>query len=433
MTEIKKTSFFEEKCPSFVRKHYFVIFGLLYFVLGVIIRIEFMDQQSGDAEFFLLPWYKEIKEGGGFDYLGTQVGDYNILYQTVIAALTYLPIKDLHAYKIFSCIFDVFLSVLAAYIVYNFAPKRKKLAATAAFGAFFLCPLVFINSSWWAQCDAIYTFFGIAALYLLARNRTMFSLIIYGIAFAFKLQAIFLMPVFLFVIFCRKKWQFVYFLFIPVVMVILSIPGIIAGRSVMDVFTVYFNQTGTYAELDLNYPSVWAVPADVVYAIDGIAGKELVSQEQIYHIFKYPAVLTAVVVLAVHMLKWMRRKVEFSAINIFRMGFLLNYTCVIFLPGMHERYGFCYEMLGLILAFVDRKAIKPLLIIQGITLFDYIVYFTNFRYVPMSVLLVGNLIAYIMYTRYVYRSMFPSQYGDDSKEEMPEPSKELSAAFVERE
>ncbi len=411
MTETKKAGFLEEKCPSFVRKHYFLIFGLLYLILGVIIRIEFMDQQSGDAEFFLLPWYKEIKEGGGFDYLGTQVGDYNILYQTVIAALTYLPIKDLHAYKIFSCIFDLFLSVLSAYLVYNFAPKRKRLSAVAAFGAFFLCPLVFMNSSWWAQCDAIYTFFGIAALYLLAKKRTMFSLIVYGVAFGFKLQAIFLMPIFLLTIFCRKKWQFVYFLFIPAVMIVLSIPGILAGRSVMDVFTVYFNQTGTYAELDLNYPSVWAVPADVGYAIDGISGKELVSQEQLYGIFKYPAVLTAVAVLAVHMLKWMKRRVEFSVINIFRMGFLMNYTCVLFLPGMHERYGFCYEMLGLILAFVDRKAIKPLFIMQGITLYDYIVYFTNFRYVPMSVLLVGNLIAYIMYTKYVYGAMFPSQDG----------------------
>lgn len=413
MTKANKKSWLYENCPPLFKKHYFIIFGFIYLYLGILIRFELRDLVSGDMHFFLQPWYFEIQTNGGFDYLGTQVGDYNILYQTIIAALTYLPINEIYAYKLVSCIFDVFLSVLCAYIVYGFAEKEKKLAAVAAFGAFFLNPVVFSNSAWWAQCDAIYTFFGIAALYLLAKNRTMFSLIIYGISFAFKLQAIFLMPIFLLTIFCRKKWQFVYLLFIPVVMIILSIPGIIAGRSVLDVFTVYFNQTGTYKELDLNYPSVWSVPADVGYAINGITGQELVSQELLYNIFKYPAVLSAVVVLAVHMLKWMKRKAEFSAINVIRMGFLLNYTCVLFLPGMHERYGFCYEMLGLILAFTDRKAIVPYFIMQGITMYDYIVYFTDFRYVPVSLLFVGNIIAYIMYTRYVYRSLFPSEYNTD--------------------
>ena len=426
MDRIKKLT--AEKLP-FLKRHYFLILGLIFFYLGIIIRFELRDLVSGDMTLYLRPWYFEIASGGGFDYLGTQVGDYNILYQTIIAAFTYLPLEEIHAYKLFSCVFDLFLALFSAYVVYGFAEKQKKTAALAAFGAVFLSPIVFMNSAWWGQCDAIYAFFGIVSLYLLAKNKTLFSLIVYGISFAFKLQAIFLLPVFLFTIFCRKKWQFVYLLFIPVVMIILSLPGIIAGRNVIDVFTVYLNQTGTYAELDLNYPSIWAIPSDVVYAIDFIAGDELVSQGQIYNIFKYPAILTAVAVLAVHMLKWLRRRVELSAINIFRMGFLLSYTCVLFLPGMHDRYGFVYEMLALILAFVDKKTIVPMFIIHGISLIDYLAFLTNFRCIPMSVLLVGNIIAYIMYTRLIYRSLFPPE-NNGEKTKPADPSKKVIAVAV---
>ena len=39
------------------------------------------------------------------------------------------------------------------------------------------------------------------------------------------------------------------------------------------------------------------------------------------------------------------------------MAFLLIYTCVLFLPSMHERYGYLYEILAILLAVLIPKTI----------------------------------------------------------------------------
>ncbi len=43
---------------------------------------------TDDMGGFLLSRYDEIKSNGGFSALKNQTGDYNLLYQTIIAAMT---------------------------------------------------------------------------------------------------------------------------------------------------------------------------------------------------------------------------------------------------------------------------------------------------------------------------------------------------------
>ena len=52
----------------------------------------------------LVPWFDEIKDMGGICALSEQVGNYNLLYQTIISLMTYIPMDDMYLYKIFSCI-----------------------------------------------------------------------------------------------------------------------------------------------------------------------------------------------------------------------------------------------------------------------------------------------------------------------------------------
>lgn len=172
--------------------------------------------------------------------MGTRVGNYNFLYQTLIAALGYLPIKSLYAYKILSCVFDLVLAWAAGKLAstsnsgfcrgYRFA---------AAFGLVFLSPIVVLNSAGWAQCDSMWTSMCLLTLALLKERKPVAAMAAYGLAFAFKLQAIFLLPVIIYLWAKERTFSLLLLLEVPLVMVVTAIPALVAGRSVADIFFIY--------------------------------------------------------------------------------------------------------------------------------------------------------------------------------------------------
>ena len=53
------------------------------------------------------------------------------------------------------------------------------------------------------------------------------------------------------------------------------------------------------------------------------------------------------------------------------MTYLLSYTCVLFLPSMHERYGFLYEVLAIVLAVMIPRMIPMCMGLICISLTTY--------------------------------------------------------------
>ena len=354
-----------------------------------------LNRQAQQGQVIILIRSRPVRLDGGEEHVDHLFGSQifrilHQLYQTLIALFTYLPLQPLHAYKLFSCCFDVLLALLTAWIVYRVSEQRPELCALAAFTMIYLSPIVCINSAWWAQCDAIYTFFGLAALYLLSKKQDLTAFLLYGVSMTFKLQAIFLMPVMLFVVFCRKKRHLFYVLLIPAVMVILSSAGLAAGRRITDVFSIYLNQTSSYHAVALNYPSVWGLLSDTGHLINYFSGHEAVSAEQLYDFIKYPAILITGAALAVLMLLWLKKKAVIDLKSILMMAFLLCYTCVIFLPSMHERYGYVYEILALIIAFFNRRTISLVIIMYCVTLITYIHFLSDNYFGDLVNLKVGT-------------------------------------------
>lgn len=87
-----------------------IIFLIFLFLLSIVIRISGRDFLSGDMQRFLIPWFYEIKEHGGLHSLSEQIGDYGLLYQTLISFMTYIEINPLYLYKMLSAFFDVLLA-----------------------------------------------------------------------------------------------------------------------------------------------------------------------------------------------------------------------------------------------------------------------------------------------------------------------------------
>ena len=382
---------FESKFLGFIEKHVMVIAIIAISAVAIAVRALLFDHLSIDAYNFLIPWYDTLAKKG-FAGLSQPVGNYNILYQTIIVLFTYLPIKALHTYKLFSCVFDFLTAGLVAYIVYKSFPNRPRLKALIAYAAVLLSPLVFLNSACWAQCDVIYAFFCIFSVYHIYREKYVSSLILFGVALTFKLQAIFILPFLLFVYLYKKRFSILYFLIIPAVMVVLSLPGLLMGRGFTEIFTIYLKQTSEYKSMAMNYPSFW-----LLFKTEGL--------DSFYQLFRTVAVLITFTVLLILMIVWLKKKVDFTLQNVLIMAFLISYTCVLFLPAMHERYGFIYEILGLMLAFWFVKTI-PLLVLMDLT---SIATYSNYLFqltTNSTVLCVVNTLVYIAYVIYLNRQLF---------------------------
>ena len=93
----------ERKIVEFVERNVNILFMLAITGLAIVVRYAGRDFVSGDMTWFLLGWFQKIADNGGIHSLKDQVGDYNILYQTIVAIFTraFITIK----YYRFSLIF----------------------------------------------------------------------------------------------------------------------------------------------------------------------------------------------------------------------------------------------------------------------------------------------------------------------------------------
>lgn len=107
---------FENKIQNYISDNKEKITLGLIVILSLVWRYAGRNFLSEDMEGWLLPWYQEIKESGGVLSLSRQVGNYGLLYQTLIALMTYVDIEPIYLYKMLSVVFDFFL----AYIVLQY-------------------------------------------------------------------------------------------------------------------------------------------------------------------------------------------------------------------------------------------------------------------------------------------------------------------------
>ncbi len=391
----------ERRVIEFLRENYICIFWTVITVMGLFLRFACRSYVSTDARNFLLPWYEKIKQLGGHA-LSEQVGDYNILFQTVILFFTFLPIKPLYAYKLFSCVFDYALAAIVGLLAEN-APQKSfgdHICSTrfvAGYTAVLFSPLVLMNSAFWAQCDSVYCFFVFAALYAFLRGRYHLMFLLYGAAFSFKLQAIFALPFVLILYLFSKRFSIVRLLYIPAVMMLTSLPGFLAGRSLLTPFSIYLRQTGEYRSPSLNYNSFWNVP-----------GMQWPGENGDYQEFRIIAILFTVAALGLIVSLLLRRGIEYDVRTLTFLLHITVFTCVLFLPSMHERYSYLYEISAILLAVLDRRLFLPMLgvLLLGCETYGYYLFSDTY-----SVQLAAALNV-LLYAWYVHRFFSGPRAGE---------------------
>ena len=334
---------YEKRVIEFLEKNACSIFMLIATLLSILVRWYGMDMMSGDYNTFLAGWYDEIKNNGGLNALSQQVGDYNIAYQFIISLFTYTPIYPLHAYKIFSIIFDYSLAFGTACLVVSLKHKNFEMKTfVLAYSAVLFLPTVFINSAYWAQCDCIYVSFIVWALYFLRKEKFTLAFILFGVSLAFKLQMVFIVPFILYYYVSTKKFSIVKLLWIPVMLFISSLPAVFNGRPVTTFIDIYLDQTDRYPSMNMNFANYWWVSGGH------------------YEYLKMPAIFMTLILFGAAMILIVKLKVD---VNNNRLFLLIAswgvWTCINFLPGMHDRYGYLLDILFFALVFVDyRKYLK---------------------------------------------------------------------------
>ena len=349
----------EKKALDWIEEHIQLCILVVFLLLSIVIRYVIRNGISGDYEYFLLPWYEEIKAMDNKTALQTQVGNYNMLYQFIITILTHFPINPLYAYKMVSVIFDYVLAFAGAGLAGRVLSSKENKKCKWVWCVIICAPSVFLNSAYWGQCDSIYVSFVLLGLLMFMREKYSVSFFWMGIAMGFKLQTIFVMPVLLLLYLAKKKFSVLQFLLIPFGMVVCGLPNIIVGgRKISDVFTIYIEQADTYHSLAMNYPSFWV-----------LLTREI--NEEIYGIIRNMTILFTVIVMSGLCAVWLLGKIKWTKAHILYAAFLLSYTCVFFLPSMHDRYAYLIEVLAIVIAFLIPKTLGLMFGLQILSLQTY--------------------------------------------------------------
>ena len=238
-------------------------------------------------------------------------------------------------------------------------------------------PTVILNGSVWAQCDSIYTTFVLLSLYLLLKEKYSLSFLSLGIAFSFKLQFIFILPLFIILYFVNKKFKIWNFLLIPLGNIIMCTPVLLMGMPLINCFTTYLDQTTNYSVyLTRNLANIFTI---------------LPNEKIIGYIF---FIITGLIFLGL-LIYFIKRKKEITKEEMVCISLLGILIAVYFLPFMHERYMFMADIISVIWYFIYRKKIYIPIIINLTSLAGYSVYLFGMDYLPLWVFSLLMLIAII--------------------------------------
>ena len=389
----------ESKAIGFIKKYILLFLLGAITILAVFIRICGMDFQSDDFNSFLNPWWGIIKYSD-FTGLAAQVGNYNIPYQIIIYLMTLLPLNALYAYKIVSIIFDFVLAISTAMLIYSFAKSNARLKAVIAYSAVLLSATVIFNSSFWAQCDSIYTSFIILAILFLHKDKPIASFVFTGIAFAFKLQTVFILPVLLYYWISTKKISILHFFIIPAVDVIMCLPAIIMGRPFIDIITIYAEQTDYGKLIQMNCPNFYALMCD---------GNDMTY----YYLFKQFSVFLTIAVLGIMMCIIIYKKVDLKNIEVFLLTTAWTvFTCIMFLSSMHERYGYLLDIILIVYAAVSAKHLWLPIVSTLISLRGYCYYLFSYELVSLKVTAIICTALYVYITFLLVKTIFKIKSSD---------------------
>lgn len=361
----------------------YLIIAVLVLGLAFALRGYLLNYRSGDYNTFLASWVEHFKVRGGFPGLSENVGNYNVPYLYFLALFSYSSMSSLYLIKLLSVFFDVVLAFGMMKLAGVFTPSVPK--RLAAYLITLILPTVILNGAYWGQCDSIYTTFAVLALWLVLSDRPKLSMVCMALSFGFKLQAIFILPIF-FVLLFAKRIKFWHFFIFPLTYLVEIMPAVIFGKPFIETLTLYFDQADSVgSKLNYNSPSLFAM-------IKGSADITTLSAVGIALAFLF--------VLAIFVWAWFKRN-KLSNEALLGIAILFVVGIPFLLPHMHDRYFFMSDVLTVLPAILCASYIPVAAFASFASLLCYYAYLNGKFLLPLrygSFAIIAVLLVFFTYT-----------------------------------
>lgn len=353
------------------------------FVAAVIVaRVSMLPAVSMDYHNFIHKWLISMSQMSFSSAVTTEIGDYNLPYLYFLVILSRFRYGWMVVVKAFSCIFDVILAYYVMKIASLKINNNKILALV--FALTLAIPTVLLNGAFWGQCDSIYGAMCIASIYYALCDKGTKSIVMFSLAFAFKLQAIFIIP-FLLICFILQKIKWYKLLIVPIIYILCMMPAIFLGRGLIDSLFVYVRQASQsqYAMLTLNAPSVW-----------------MLFEDGSYQVLKWVGIMLAAVVSLAFVYLCYIYADRLETPQLVTVAYLTAFALPFFLPSMHERYFFIADVLSVLVFIYDRKKwYVPLVTVLASFAAYAIFLIIDAEYYNLRIFAVALLVVFVVVTK----------------------------------
>ena len=358
--------------------------------LAILVRISLLSFKSADYDTFTKVWYNTLQSLGYQAFKG-DFSNYSPPYLYLLYfVVRFLPGMDkVAAIKIPSIVADF----ACAAFVYKIVQLRagNKLVPLLAYMAVLLTPVAVLNSSFWGQADSIYTAALMGCVYFLMTRRNWPAFIAFGLAFAFKLQAVFLAPL-LVILWLKREVSWKHFLAIPAVYFLGILPAWVIGRPLPSLLTIYASQTDYYNRLAMHAPSLYAwFPNNPDFTP-----------------LLYPAGLAfGASLILIFILLGAKSKVKLAPRLLIELAAFSTLLAPFVLPKMHQRYFFPADVLSIVFGFFFPAYFYVPLAINVVSYFSYQYFLFGPEDVPLSVLALATLLILGIFTRKLVLDLYP--------------------------
>lgn len=324
------------------------LFALLCIsALALALRILAYPATNHDMIDHQIPWLSQLQQMGFWKAISAPFSQYGYtpFYTYAMGVSNALFPNGTGPDPILKSI-PVFFDFIAASLVYAIARLRwgDGWRAVVGFAAVLFAPTVYLNGAYWGQTDVIYTSFLLACVYMLLRRSDILAMIFFGIALAVKLQAIWLGPFILMMVFRRRvRW---WLLMVPAaVYFVIALPTFLVGRSIYEVAGIYFTQAGTQSMLTYSAANLHFFPQYFFYHLR-------LWPEALPFIAKASIIFTALLSFT---FAWRASKGRLTDEALLIAVVVSQLLVPQFLPHMHDRYFFAADMFAIVLAVWNSR------------------------------------------------------------------------------